>query len=164
MTWLDVTSVALVVVAGWAEGKRGFCPAAADLCLVLLALTLAKVVAGAASGLFGSATVAFLVLFVVGVAIAVVASTLFDSYTKWDIGAFDRTIGGAVGVVSGLVLAHAAYHAMALHGAAGQAVVSGSLLAPEIYQLRTLHAIGDMLNHLGGGPRIPDQVRQQQEK
>jgi hypothetical protein len=162
MTWLDVASVALLVIVGWVEAKRGFSPAAIDLCLLLIGLNLAKSLTGAAAQ-FGSQTAAFSVFFVGAVLVTGVASSVIDSYTKWEIGPYDSAGAGVVGVVVGLVAAHALYHAMALHGHGGQALVGRSLLAPEIYDLRAIHALGDMLRNLGGGPRIIDKVKKAEQ-
>jgi hypothetical protein len=42
-------------------------------------------------------------------------------------------------------------------------VAAGSLLTPEVYELRTAHAIGDMLRGLGGGQTVVEKVREQQK-
>ena len=163
MTWIDVASVALFVVVGYAESKRGFSPAVLDLLLVLLGLNVAKLLAGALQASLGSQTVAFAVLFLVVVVVTAVLSTIFDTYTKWEIGPYDKTVAAVLGAVTGLAVAHGLYYAMALHGSGGHALVARSMLAPEVYDLRTLHAIGSMFQHLGGGPRIVDEVNKQQK-
>jgi hypothetical protein len=163
MTWIDVTSVALFVTVGVVEAKRGFFPAAIDLCLVLLGLNLCKLLTGVVASPLGSRATAFGVLFLFCVVVTAVASSLIDTYTKWEIGSFDSAVAGIVGVVVGLAVAHGVYHMVALTGAGGHALVGRSLLAPEIYELRTIHGIGDLLRHLGGGPSITDQVRKSQQ-
>jgi len=163
MTWIDVASVALFVVVGVVEAKRGFLPAAVDLCLMLLGLNLCKQLTGAVASSLGSRAMAFGLLLLLCVIVAAVASSLIDRHTKWEIGPFDSAAGGIVGVVVGLAVAHGVYHAVALSGAGGHALVARSLLAPEIYELRAMHSIGDALRSLGGGPRITDRVKKSQE-
>jgi hypothetical protein len=163
MTWIDVASVALFVTVGVVEAKRGFFPAVIDLCLVLVGLNLAQTLTGTVASPLGSRAAAFGLLFLFCVVVAAVTSSLVDKYTKWEIGPYDGAAAGIVGVVVGLGVAHGLYHVVALHGAGGHALVVRSLLAPEIYDLRTLHSIGDMLRNLGSGPRISDQVRKSQQ-
>jgi uncharacterized membrane protein required for colicin V production len=163
MTWLDVIAVALFVIVGVVEAKRGFFPALVDLCLVLVSVNLAKMLAPSAASAVGSNAAGFGVVVFGLIAITAVASTLVDVYAKWDIGPYDSLAGGVLGAVTGLAVAHAVYHLAQLKGAEGHALVARSLLAPEIYDLRSLHALGDMLRGLGGGPRITDQVRKSQD-
>jgi hypothetical protein len=163
MTWLDLLTVALFVLVGFVEAKRGAVPAAADLCVGLVGIGLAKRLAPNLAAWVGSQTTAFLLLLVSVVAAAVVASWLLDTYTKWEIGPYDAAVAGAVGVVSGLVLAHGVFHAAMVSGGGLEALAEKSLLAPEVYHLQTLHAIGDLLRNLGGGKTISEKVREQQQ-
>ncbi len=162
MTWIDVTSVALFVSVGVVEAKRGFFPAVVDLCLVLLGLNLAKLMTGTVSSSLGSPAVAFGLLFLLCVIVTAVTSSLIDAYTKWEIGPYDAAAAGIVGVVVGLAVAHGVYHVVALAGSEGHDLVARSALAPEVYDLRSIHSLGDMLRNLGGGPRITDQVKKSQ--
>jgi hypothetical protein len=163
MTWLDLLTVALFVLVGFVEAKRGAVPAAADLCVGLIGVGLAKTLTPGLAVSVGSEATAFLLLFVGVVAVAVVASWLLDTYTKWEIGPYDSAVAGAIGVVSGLVLAHGVFHAAVVAGGGLEALAQRSLLAPEVYDLRTLHAIGDLLRNLGGGKTISEKVREQQQ-
>jgi len=161
MTWLDLLSVILFVLVGFLEAKRGAVPAAVDLVLVLLGLNIAKMAAPMVG--LGSEGTSFIVLFVVAVGLAVLASWLVDSFTKWDIGAYDSAVAGILGAISGLVLAHGAFHAAFVAGGHMASVAKGSMLVSEVHGLRTLHAIGDMLRNLGGGQTITEKVREQQK-
>jgi uncharacterized membrane protein required for colicin V production len=163
MTWLDLITIALFVLFGVVETKRGFFPAAIDLLAGVLGLTIAKAWAPLLTSALGSESTAFLVLFAVVVVLTGVGSSLVDAYTKWDIGAFDSALAGVLGVVVGLVLAHGAYHAATVAGGHVANVAAGSLLTPEVYELRTAHAIGDMLRGLGGGQTVVEKVREQQK-
>jgi len=161
MTLLDVAAVALVVILAFVEWKRCAPTAAVDLALALLVLALAKQLAdmGLPSGLEQGAAFGF--WFVVLALAAGVASWAFDNRTKWDIGAFDNTIAGVIGFVTGLVLAHGMFHVAHLAGGNAADMAKASLLNSEIYDLRTLKAIGQMFANLGGGKRISDEVQEQ---
>ncbi|MGQ9730107.1 MAG: CvpA family protein [Candidatus Zipacnadales bacterium] len=163
MTWLDLITIVLFVAGGLVEAKRGSVPAVIDLIIVLFGITLAKTFAPSLTNIVGSHGTAFIILLVGVVIIAGVGSSLIDAYTKWDIGPYDPAVAGVLGAVGGLVVAHGAYYAAATGGGALGELVQRSLLAPEIYDLRTLHAIGDMLRNLGGGPTIVDEVRESQK-
>jgi hypothetical protein len=97
------------------------------------------------------------------VIVAAAASTLVDAFTKWDIGPFDSVAAGILGVVTGLAIGHVAFHAAHLHGGHTASVAASSLLASEIYELRTVQAIGHMLANVGTGRRIVDDVKEQQQ-
>lgn len=163
MTWLDVTTVALLVVVGVVEAKRGATPAAIDLTVVLLGVGLAKTLTGTLGAIVGSETTTFLALSIVSVVVAAVLSVVVDAFTKWDIGPFDAAAAGVLGAVTGLALAHVAFHAATLHGGAVAGVAGSSLLVSEVYDLRTIHALGDMMRNLGSGRRIVDDVKEQQQ-
>jgi len=113
--------------------------------------------------MLGEGVVPFLALFLGAIVVAAVAGWLVDTYTKWDIGAYDSVAGGIVGAVTGLALAHGAFHAALQGGADIQGVAQGSLLFGQVYELQGLHALGDMLRNLGGGPSIVEEVRKQQQ-
>ena len=106
MTWLDLLTIILFVLVGFLEAKRGAVPAAVDLVLGLLGFNIAKTAAPMVG--LGSEATSFVVLFVVAVGLTVLASWLVDSFTKWDIGAYDSAVAGILGAISGLVLAHGA--------------------------------------------------------
>lgn len=119
--------------------------------------------AKALAPMFGTGALPFLALFSGVVGVAALGGWLVDTYTKWDIGAYDSVAGGVLGAIGGLVLAHAAFHA-ALQGEEGlRGVAESSALFGQVYELQALHAIGDMLRNLGGGPTIVDKVREQQQ-
>jgi uncharacterized membrane protein required for colicin V production len=162
MTWLDVTVVALFVVVGFVEAKRGAIPAAIDLFLVLTGLSLAKVLTRSVGPVGGTEAVPFLGFMFGAVVISAAASTLTDMYTKWDIGPFDGPGGAILGVIAGLVLGHAAFHAATLAGGETAITASKSLLVIEVYDLRTFDALTDMLRNLGTGRKIVDEVKEQQ--
>jgi hypothetical protein len=151
MTWLDVTVVALFVVVGFVEAKRGAVPAAVDLFLVLTGLSLAKVLTRSVGSIGGSEAIPFLAFMFGAVVISAAASTLIDMHTKWDIGPFDAAAAGVLGVIAGLVLGHAAFHAATLAGGDTAITASKSLLVIEVYDLRTFDALTDMLHNLGTG-------------
>jgi uncharacterized membrane protein required for colicin V production len=162
MTWLDVTVVALFVVLGFVEAKRGAIPAAIDLALALTGLGLAKSLTPVIGAVGGTEAAPFLGLMVLVVLITGITSTVTDLYTKWDIGPFDAAVGGVCGVIVGLVLGHAAFHAATLAGGHTALTASKSLLVVEVYDLRTFDALTGMMHNLGSGPRIADEVKEQQ--
>jgi len=51
------------------------------------------------------------------------------------------------------------FHAAHTLGGHAEQVAAVSALNPEIYDLKTLRAIGHMLTNLGSGPTISDQVQ-----
>jgi hypothetical protein len=159
MTWLDLLTVVLVVLVAALEAKRGAVPAAAELAVGLMGLGVAKTLAGG----MGTGAVPFLVLFAVAVGLAALTGWLVDTYTKWDIGAYDGVAGAVIGVVTGCALAHGVFHAAVQAGGNVKTVAQASLLYGQVYELQTIHAIGDMLRNLGGGPTIVDEVRKQQK-
>jgi hypothetical protein len=162
MTWLDLLTVVLFVLVAFIEAKRGAVPAAVDLFLGGLGVGLAKSLAPTVSP--GSGGTAFLILFIGVVLVAGLASWLVDTYTKWEIGPYDSSVAGVLGAVTGLILAHGAFHAAVVAGGGLAETARGSMLACEVYDLRTLHAIGDMLRHLGGGKTITEHVREREQK
>ena len=164
MTWLDFLTVVLFVLVAFIEAKRGAVPAAVDLFVGGLGLGLAKTLAPGLAVSLGSAGTAFLVLFIGVVVVAAVGSWLVDTYTKWEIGPYDSSVAAVLGAVTGLILAHGAFHAAVEAGGRLAEVARGSMLAGEVYDLRTLHAIGDALRSLGGGKTITENVREQQQK
>ena len=163
MTWLDVTAVALFVVVGVVEAKRGAIPAAIDLVLALMGLGLAKSLTQSVGAVGGTEAWPFLGSMFLVIVVAAVTSTLVDTHTKWDIGPFDAAAAGVLGVITGLVLGHAVFHAAILSGGHTASIAGNSLLVVEVYDLRTLHALGNMLRNLGTGGRIVDDVKEQQK-
>jgi len=159
MTWLDLVTVVLVVLVAALEAKRGAVPAAVELVIGLVGVGLAKTTAAT----LGPGAGPFIALFAVVVGLAALGGWLVDTYTKWDIGPYDGVAGGLIGAVSGCVVAHGVFHAAMQVGDSLQAVAQSSLLFGQVYELQTLHAIGEMLRNLGGGPSIVDEVRQQQQ-
>ena len=79
MTWLDLITIALFVLFGVVETKRGFFPAAIDLLAGVLGLTIAKAWAPLLTSALGSDSTAFLVLFAVVVVLTGVGSSLVDA-------------------------------------------------------------------------------------
>ncbi|MBM3475495.1 MAG: hypothetical protein FJX75_19695 [Armatimonadetes bacterium] len=162
MTWLDLLTVVLFVLVAFIEAKRGAVPAAVDLLVGGVGLALAKRLAPTVSP--GSEGTAFLLLFIGLVVVTGLASWLVDTYTKWEIGPYDSTVAGVLGAVTGLILAHGAFHAAVVAGGGLAATARSSMLAVEVYDLRTLHAIGDMFRNLGGGKSITESVREREQK
>ncbi len=159
MTWLDLVTVSLFVLVAALEAKRGAVPAAAELIVGLVGIGLAKALAPTV----GTGAGPFLAMFLGVVGVAALVGWLVDTYTKWDIGAYDSVAAAIVGAVSGLVLAHGAFYAAVQAGGHLQSVAEGSMLFGQVYELQTIHALGDMLRNLGGGPSIVDEVRKQQQ-
>jgi hypothetical protein len=159
MTLLDVASVALVVILGFVEAKRGAPTAAVDLGLALLAVSVARSLTG--TGLLSSVTAgsAFCIWYVALLVLGGFVGWFFDNHTKWDIGAYDRPVGGVCGVVVGFVVAHGMFHAAHTLGGSAEHMAQISAMNPEVYDLKTLRAMGDMLTNLGSGPTITDQVQ-----
>lgn len=162
MSWLDLLTVALFVVLAFVEARRGATPAAVDLVLSVIGVGVAKGTASQAGVHLGSEAAGFLAIFAAVVVGTGVVSWLVDAYTKWDIGPYDSAVAGVLGAITGLVLAHGAFHAALAAGGSLAEVAKGSALVSEVHGLRTLHALGDILRNLGGGKTITEKVREQQ--
>jgi uncharacterized membrane protein required for colicin V production len=161
MTWLDLVAVVLLVLVSVLEARRGAVPAAAELAAGLIGLGFAKTLATTMVGTFETEATAFLVLFALAVGLAALAGGLTDTYTKWDIGPYDKVVASIIGMITGLALANGAFHAALLAEGGLKATAEASLLYGQVYQLDLLHAIGDMLRNLGGGQTFVDKVREQ---
>jgi uncharacterized membrane protein required for colicin V production len=124
MTWLNTAAIAAIIVVVVVEGWRRFGKALFDAVGAILAVKVAHAAQpGLASMVSFSADAdanqawAFVVVFVVVVAMAVVASTYLQKVTLLALpDAFEGFAGGVLGLVSGVVLAHALAWAMFTSG------------------------------------------------
>lgn len=160
MTWLDLVAIVVISAVAVVEATRGFVPAAIDLIGVVVLLNM---VGGGGADVSSPAPAragTFLVIVVVGAAVIATASTLFDKYTKWDIGPFDRALAVLMGVGTGIALSHAAFDAALLAYGSHYPAFAHSLLRAEVHEFRTAKAIGRALNNLGGGKTAVEEAQE----
>lgn len=159
MTWLDLVTIVICSAVVVVEAARGFVPAMIDLIGVLVLLSMAGGGGVGVSGPSPGRAGTYLAIVVVGAAVIATASTLFNKYTKWDIGPFDRALAGLMGVGTGIALSHAAFDAALLAYGASHPALAHSLLRAEVYEFRTAKAIANALRNLGGGKTAVEEAR-----
>ena len=150
MTWPDFVVIVLCVLLGIVESKRGFVVAFFDMigAIIVLELTATSYLGLVSPSL--SYCAAYLVAFLVGIAILGVLTSLLKRYTQFDIGSFDSPLGGLLGVFTALVLSHAMYGAVILgYGGKNAPVYTGSLFASQIYDLNAVHGFLDFMGKIG---------------
>jgi hypothetical protein len=149
MTWPDVVVIALCILLGVLESKRGFVVAICDMLGAIL-------VVGVAGGIYlgfvspsMSYCAAYLTCVGVGVVIVGVATTLLKRQAQTDIGSFDNSLASLLGVVSALVLSHALYGAVILAYGRQSPEYAGSGFAGQIYDLNAWHGFMGFMGKIG---------------
>lgn len=150
MTWPDFITIGLCIVMGIAESKRGFVPAFFAMVGSVLVVELAG---PAYRQLFPGLTYAtgYAVTVIIGFAIVAVLTILLKRYAPTDIGSFDSPLGGVMGIITALVMAHAMYGTVILASPGGMTapVYANSALGASIYELRGWHAFLDFMSRIG---------------
>lgn len=149
MTWPDFVTIGLCIVMGIVESKRGFLPAFFAMIGAVLTVEIAPIVYGKLVSPTVSYASAYVIAVLIGFAIVVVVTILLKRYSPTDIGSFDSPLGGALGVFTGLVIAHAMYGAIILAHGKGAAVYANSAFAGQIYELNGVHGFLDFMHHIG---------------
>ncbi len=160
MTWLDFVVILLCVAGGVLEARRGLVCGVLDLAGIALSVHLASSLhTGLADAIGVSHLTAYIALLLALVAAVVVLSTVADALLKWDAGGIEAVAGGFLGLIAGYLLAHGVVGLFIVGWGEEYAAYSGSLLAKEVYNFSTYHAVLTALRNLGTGPRVVDQVK-----
>lgn len=151
MTWPDFVTIGLCVAMGTIESRRGFVPAF----FALVGAVLTVEIAGSAYTRLVSPGVsycsAYVIAILIGFAITAVLTVLLKRYAPTDIGSFDSPLAGLLGIVTGLVMAHALYGAVILgyQGGRDAVVYANSAFAGQVYELRGWHGFLDFMSRVG---------------
>ncbi len=148
MSWVDVVIVSLCVSIAALEAKRGFTAAALDLAgLVIVTALVTQFSSSVAGGM--SPGVAYAVLWVFLAAAAATGAKFINDATRFDIGPFDTSLAGVLGICSGVAVSYALCEMLGRLAGGTHAAVTASALAPEVHEFRTYHAIVGFLKRLG---------------
>jgi len=150
MTWPDFVTIGLCIVMGIVESKRGFVPA---FFAMVGAVLVVEVAGPTYRGLFPGLTFAsgYAATVLIGFAIVAVLTILLKRYAPTDIGSFDSPLGGVMGIITALVMAHALYGTIILASPGGMTapVYASSALGASVYELRGWHAFLDFMSRIG---------------
>lgn len=151
MTWPDFVTIILCVVMSIVESKRGFVPAFFAMIGAVLTVEIAPNVYQKFHSPSISWASAYLIAILIGFAVTAAATILLKRYAPTDIGSFDNPLGGALGVFTALVIAHAMYGAIILASATGKLapVYANSAFAGQIYELNGVHGFLHFMHNLG---------------
>lgn len=149
MTWPDFVTIGLCVVLAIVESKRGFVPAFFGLVGAVLTVEIAG---SSYRHLFPglSYVSAYLATVLIGFVIVAILTILLKRYAPTDIGSFDSPLAGIIGIVTGLVMAHALYGAVILgSGGMNAPAYANSALGAQVYELRGWHGFLDFMGRIG---------------
>jgi hypothetical protein len=149
MTWPDVVVIALCILLGALESKRGFVVAICDMLGVMLAVAVAGAIYFGFASPSTSYCAAYLACVGVGVVIVGVATTFLKRQVQSDIGSFDNSLASLLGLVSALVLSHALYFAVILAYGRQSPVYVDSAFAAQIYDLNAWHGFLAFMGKVG---------------
>jgi uncharacterized membrane protein required for colicin V production len=149
MTWLDFLTLALCLVIMVIEVKRGAICAIIDAIGIWTALKIAAVSYRGIASPQMSEVAAYLTVFLVITVAVIVVSTLLQRQWKSDIGPFDSTVAGAIGLFSGLCFAHVAFGAAFLHYGAEYEAFASSVFRSQVYELHALKGFLQFMGRLG---------------
>jgi len=150
MTWPDYVTIGLCIALGIVESKRGFVPAFFAMIGVIITIEIAGATYTNLVSPSLSYASAYIICVLIGVAIVAALTTLIVRYAPTDIGSFDSSLGGLMGIITGLVLAHAMYGAVILgYGSKLAPVYANSAFAAQVYELRAYYAFMDFLSRIG---------------
>jgi len=151
MTWPDFVVIVLCIALGLVESKRGFVVAFFDM----IGCVLIVEISGSTYQRFVSPSMsyagAYVMCVVIGIVVIGALTTVLQRQTRMDIGSFDNSLAGALGIVCALILSHAMYGAVILAEPRGMqsAVYQGSAFAGQIYELRTWHSFMGFMGRVG---------------
>lgn len=150
MTWPDYVTIVLCIVMGIVESKRGFVPAFFAMIGAVLTVEIAPAVYTKLVSPSISYASAYIIVVLIGLALTTVATLLLKRYAPTDIGSFDSPLGGLMGVVTALVMAHAMYGAVILgYGGKMAPVYANSAFAGQVYDLKALHGFLHFMGKIG---------------
>ncbi len=142
MQWTDWAAIALCLVAAFVDARRGSLVALADWVGVMVAIHAADAIY---PSLVTSATPdAAAYLLVLGACLVILFLLTWQisvSFSATYRSPIEGVIGGILGVLTGLTLAHAMFRAVYLAWGPFAPAFADSLLRPEVYNLRTIHAL-----------------------
>lgn len=151
MNWLDISIIAIFVLAIVIEAKRGFGKALFDLAALLVAVLAISRVDPPVRVRFApheqAAIYASLFILVGGLLIAIGRlahqATLISAYP------FDPMLGGILGIGAGIILCYGIVHTLALTGGAQglPPTLSCSLLGKEFVTFDAYHKVLYVLQH-----------------
>lgn len=152
MNWLDISIIAIFVLAIVIEAKRGFGKALFDLAALLLAIfALSRIEPALRTAKFEPHEQAaiYAALFVVLGGILIVIGRLAHQATLISAQPFDPMLGGMLGIGAGIVLCYGIVHTMALTGGPHSLppTLSCSLLGKEFITFDTYHKVLYVLQH-----------------
>ena len=149
MTWLDGLTLAFIAIFVFVEVKRGAVCAIIDTVGVSIALKIATAsYQGLASASF-SLVAAYLTVFLVLAAAAIAFSTVLQMQLRSDLGPFDSTVAGCLGVFVGLCFAHIAFGASILHFGPAYKPLMESVFVGQVYRLEGLRGFLDFMGRIG---------------
>lgn len=150
MTWPDFVTIGLCIVMGIVESKRGFLPAFFAMIGAVLTVEIAPIVYRKLVSPSLSYASAYVIAVLIGFAIVAVITILIARNAPTDIGSFDSPLAGAIGIFTGLVIAHAMFGAVILaYGGKGAAVYANSAFAGQIYELNGVHGFLHFMSRIG---------------
>ncbi len=158
MTWFDIVALLLIALIGWLESIRGFGRAVFDFVGALVALKIAifaaKPLAAAAPLLSGEGnSEAFWIaaVFVILVALIIIATKFIYETTLLSLDVLDPVVGGILGVASGIVVAHIFLRVMlaAYAGSEFAPLIKSSFIGQELIAFRTYHIVVTALQNIG---------------
>ena len=146
----DVVCVLILLGMILLEGQRGVVLGLVDFVAVLGVVLGVRQAYAPLSGYFGSPSMAYLVLLVVGLLLAAVLSAYVTKVTHFDVSGVDAAGGALLGVCSAVVLCLALFELMNIRYGAGAAIITRSLVHSEIYERTGFKAFGEFLRTLMG--------------
>lgn len=150
MTWPDFVTIGLCILLGIVESKRGFVPAFFAMIGVIITIEIAAATYTSLVSPSLSYASAYLLVVLIGVVVVAALTILLKRYAPTDIGSFDSSLAGLIGIVTGLVLAHAMFGAIILaYGSKLAPVYANSALAGQVYELRAYHGFLDFMGRIG---------------
>ena len=151
MTWPDFVTIGLCLVMGIVESKRGFVSALFAMIGAILTVEIAPVIYHKFHSPSVSWASAYLIAVLIGFTVTAVVTIVLKRYAPTDIGSFDSPLGGALGVFTALVMAHAMFGAIVLGYADGKLapVYANSALAGQIYELNGVHGFLHFMATIG---------------
>jgi cytochrome bd-type quinol oxidase subunit 2 len=141
VVWTDVVTITLIVWFALVESRRGSVAATADAASVLAGVTLAeavypRVVSAAIDPYLAYCTVVSTLLVLAFIASWYTAKTISYSPSRWD-----RLLAGAGGVVLGVTVSYAIFHALKIGYGNSYAAFRHSLMRPIVHDFRWYHAL-----------------------
>jgi uncharacterized membrane protein required for colicin V production len=150
MTWPDYVTIALCIVMGIVESRRGFVPAFFAMIGAILTVEIAPAVYTKLVSPSLTYTSAYVIAILIGFAVTAAATLLLKRYAPTDIGSFDSALGGVAGVLTGLVMAHAMYGAVILgYGGKLAPVYANSAFGAQVYDLDGVHGFLRFMGKIG---------------